>query len=163
MYDILSRLGTPGTTSYVELEGEGHFFEGVLTTPALISFYRNALGHVCLPALPETFSIVLANPSEMGSRGGLKVDFTIIPDQLGFIDIEKYPSRWELRTTNISCFHFLRNEFSKELPCKFMVDGQDLELSSKHDQNAAYFIIDSTGLWKVGACNSSEWIWIDVT
>ncbi len=103
---LISQTG--GSSKYVELPGLGHWFDGVMTTSPLRDFYEYYLdGEQSLPELPMQFSIVIANPGDMGSRGGIVVDQLMSPDQYGRIHVERTPSStiWILKTSNVLCFH----------------------------------------------------------
>lgn len=129
---------TGGLSQYVELQGAGHWFDGVMTTWPLRDFYKYHLDkHRNLPALPMRFSIVVANPGEMGSRGGIVVDQLVAPEKYGRIQVERVPSRriWILHTWNILHFHLshlspadMRLQID-ESPELFVVDrGREKEL-----------------------------------
>lgn len=47
--------------------------------PAFLNFYVNK--HPEIPLLPREFSIVVANPADMGSRGGVFVEQLEVYDQ----------------------------------------------------------------------------------
>ncbi|KAL1306419.1 hypothetical protein AAFC00_005122 [Neodothiora populina] len=61
-------------SSYVELEDKNHWFDGIMTTEPLRAFYEQELGSASSTVIPpSSFSFVVANPANMGSRHGLRV------------------------------------------------------------------------------------------
>lgn len=75
MNQLIIQSNKEAPPTYVELEGKGHWFDGVMTTLQLRDFYAHILDLEALrPALPQSFSVVVSNPADMGSRGGLVVD-----------------------------------------------------------------------------------------
>ena len=149
MNQLISQVNTDSDHQYVELEGKDHWFDGIMTTAPLLEFYdilgREADG----PRLPQEFTIVVANPADMGARGGLIVDQLISPDQLGTINVERHPTSksWVLITSNILRFHFIPNQSSDIQPNKLTVDHCPLELpSGKFDW---WLVRSGQGLWHV--------------
>ncbi|KAF2462360.1 hypothetical protein BDY21DRAFT_12635 [Lineolata rhizophorae] len=104
MRKILSE--TEANSTYVELSGQGHWFDGVMTTDPLRQFYKDQLrNHESRPPLRE-FSIVVGSPGNMGSKGGVTVEQLDNPGQYGRIDIKiSQPSSdwclYEMNTSNV--------------------------------------------------------------
>ncbi|MCJ1244305.1 hypothetical protein MMC30_001503, partial [Trapelia coarctata] len=118
---------------FVELAGEGHWFDGIMTTEPLRDFYRNISKNDAVEtALPNTFSIVVPNSGDMGSRGGILVDQLISPDQLGKITVirSSNASKWTLRTSNIHRLHFSQTRRSSKLPEYVEIDDCFLDIRS---------------------------------
>ena len=151
MNQLISQMNTNSDHQYVELEGKDHWFDGVMTTAPLLEFYdiigREADG----PRLPQAFTIVIANPADMGARGGLIVDQLINPDQLGTINVERHPTSksWVLRTSNILRFHFIPTQNSDIEPHKLMVDQCPLELPTGRERSDWWLVRFEQGLWHV--------------
>ena len=144
---------------YVELAGEGHWFDGVMTTPALRDFYADILGtKKSRRLLPQDFSITIANPASTGSRGGLVVDQLMTPDQPGKIAVEISPSlqSWSLSTRNIRRFHFIPSR-SATSPSELNVDGDLLTLPGPDRLNACWLVRSPNGYWQVTACYFPVW------
>ena len=151
MNQLISQMNTDSDHQYVELEGKGHWFDGVMTTAPLLKFYdilgREADG----PRLPQEFTIVIANPAEMGARGGLIVDQLINPDQLGTINVERHPTSksWVLTTSNILRFHFIPTHDSDLEPHKLVVDQCPLELPTGRETFDWWLVRFEQALWHV--------------
>lgn len=80
MHQLIEEAG--GSSQYSEISGKGHWWEGVMTEGLLPEFLSLALNeHSEIPALPKKFSIVVANPANMASRGGIIVDQLEEPDR----------------------------------------------------------------------------------
>jgi predicted esterase len=102
-------LEAGANSTYVEIPGKPHYWNGVYTTEPLRDFYQKHLAEFDETgdawALRE-FSIVTANPGDTGSKQGVKILQLTTPGQLGRIDILFNPSTLEcvLRTFNIKQF-----------------------------------------------------------
>ena len=149
MYQLLSQNGQSATVEYSELQGKGHWFEGVLTTPALTLFYRSILAKPVQPLLPAKFSLVVSNPAETGSRGGLLVQYLTSPDQLGSIEVTRRPEMWELHTSNIHCFSFDASLHLGTVPQIIQVDDQQFDIPVLRGSSRT-FLFDAECVWRVG-------------
>ena len=147
MYQLLSQNGHSGLLNYSELEGKGHWFDEVFTTPRLIQFYRTILQNSAFPSLPAQFSLVVSNPAEMGARGGILTQHLKSSDSLGTIDITRKPTCWELRTSNISRFRLVRGPNTGETPSSVQVDDQSFDLSEIPASCRAFYL-DACGQWQ---------------
>ena len=139
-------------SQYTELDGKGHWFEGIMTTQPLLKFYDSILNDSARrSSAPDHFQIVVANPGDTGSRGGVIVDQLINPGQLGRIEVEKDASikTWFFKTSNVYRFSILYQEQGFQLPDKVTVDGQLLELSSRGALRSPSFFKSAEGLWSV--------------
>jgi hypothetical protein len=92
MHQLLPESG-PNST-YNEVPDQSHWWNGVLTTPALADFYETQLqkyldGEVAKSAdeMPEQWELVTANPAETGSKHGVKILLLEKPGQLGRVSI----------------------------------------------------------------------------
>lgn len=146
------------SSKYTELPGRGHWFDTVMTTASLREFYDQILSRQTTPSLPQAFTMTVANPASMTSRGGIVVDQLISPNQLGRIQIERDDavSRWTLKTSNILRFHFKPLSLNSLLPHLAIVDGCSVRLppSSKlEDRNSKledqWLVRSVEGAWEV--------------
>ena len=143
---------------YIELPGKGHWYEGVMTTPALIDFYNGCLaGEAHKPALPQDFQIVVARPAGMTFRGGLQVDHLMNSDQLGKVVIkwDATLTGYHFKTSNIECMHFAMDSVLLQRSTQFMLDEQLFNLSEgwvervRASKKDIYFKYKN-GSWQVG-------------
>lgn len=149
MSQLITQSNNTASAAYVELKDRGHWFDGVMSTLPLREFYAAILNPQAeLPALPECFSIVVANPADMSSRGGLIVDQLHLPDQLGKIDVSRNTSTWTMTTSNISRFHF-ESSTSFALPLKIIVDQNRLEMSRAEEISNGWVVRSLSGHWQV--------------
>jgi hypothetical protein len=150
MNQLVSQSAKDTSHDYSELEGRGHWYDGVMTSLPLRKFYANLLGVGGEPKLPQTFSIVVSNPADMGPRGGLVVDQMITPDQLGKIDIAMNPTTatWVLRTSNIRRFHFSSAGYNP-LPHELIIDETQLELPLEKVESGCWLLRSRIGIWQV--------------
>ncbi len=145
MHQLISEAG--GSSGYIELPGLGHWFDGVMTTEPLREFYRHHLGKdPNLPEAPRCFSIVVANPGDMGSRGGIVIDQLITPHDYGRIEVQMDSSsrKWILKTRNIFRFHF---------------SSHHAELNLQIDTNPAPFRLHQSGNGKTSLRLSGDGSW----
>ena len=151
MNQLISQTNTNSDHHYVELKGEGHWIDGIMTTAPLLEFYDILGREVDGPRLPQEFTIVIANPADMGARGGLIVDQLHNPDQLGRINVERHPTSksWILRTSNILRFHFISTQKSDIEPHKLIVDQCSLELPTGREKFDCWLVRLERGLWQV--------------
>ena len=151
MNQLISQTNTNSDHQYVELKGKGHWFDGIMTTAPLLEFYDIIGREVDGPRLPQEFTIVIANPADMGARGGLIVDQLHNPDQLGTINVERHPTSksWILRTSNILRFHFISTQKSDIEPHKLIVDQCPLELPTGREKFDWWLVRFEQGLWHV--------------
>ena len=79
-------------SSYFEVPGKPHYWDGVLVTPPLKEFFEKQLalniesendGGLHL----EDFHLVIADPGDMGSRHGVKVLEALVPGRLAVIEL----------------------------------------------------------------------------
>lgn len=133
------------TSEYVEVEGENHWFDGIMTTDQLSSFYKQQLdGTKSQVNTPGRFSLTVANPADTGSKHGVKVLQLDRPGQIGQVDISLSPSACNIRTSNI-----LSLELSSIYPHnhKIVVDAHPIDLSLSTESIALWK--DSDGTWSV--------------
>lgn len=137
---------------FVELDGKGHWFEGVMTTPPLLQFYQRLLaGRLNKTDVPSAFSVVIADPAGMGSKHGLLVDQKICPDQLGRMDvsIDKMGEIWRIQTSNVLRFHVWNGRPEGAARKIVVVDGHTISLPPGNNDNAFTFDLSNDGCWNV--------------
>lgn len=140
------------SSTYSELQGKGHWFNKVMTTPALIKFYEQTLSkEQKKSSLPLNFTIIASNPASMGSRGGIILDQLISPDQLGRILVERdhRTISWTLKTSNILRFHISTHDLKGALPQLVTIDGYPLNLLSSSTGAGQSFLRSIDGSWQV--------------
>ncbi|KAL9078478.1 MAG: hypothetical protein Q9157_002599 [Trypethelium eluteriae] len=102
-----------GRSSYFELPGETHWFDGIMTTEPMRNFYKANLptpgerlesSRLDQQSQSEKFSLVVANPADTGSKNGIIVLQLESPDQYGRIDVDFDGSRCLIATSNILSF-----------------------------------------------------------
>lgn len=151
MNQLISQMNKDSPHSYIELKGKNHWFDGVMTTAPLLGFYDILGQEADWAKVPQEFTLIIANPAEMGERGGLLVDQFISPDQLGKIEVERCPTSmtWVLRTSNILRFHFIATEKSDIVPHKLVIDQSSLELPPGKEKFDCWLVWSKEGFWHV--------------
>ena len=142
-----------GSSRYVELEGKGHWFDGVMTSDSLQDFYDDVLRRKASTAiLPDIFDFVVPNSGDLGSKGGIHVDQLISPGRLGYIKVSRIEgdSKWELTTSNIHLFHFSSLESKQNWPKYVTIDSQvPISVKARTEQESQYFVRSENGEWMV--------------
>lgn len=160
LYELSSQSDQNESHNYVELEGKGHWHDGVMTTSPLRAFYDRCLaGEARKPGLPRKFQITVANPCDMGSRGGIQVDQLLTPDQLARIDVtwEAASSSLYLETSNVRRFHFLADCHFVKKGFRLVVDGQNTRDSQQTNSNrnmnshVTWLYSEEDGSWEVSS------------
>lgn len=150
---------TESRSNYTELSGKGHWFDGVMITPALRRIYDkiSTADDREQSVLPQSFRTVFPNSGDMGSRGGIFVDQLQSPDALGSIEVKRIgdDKSWVLRTSNILRFHFSTSHYQGKIPMRIVVDGKELEVHISHGRSF-WYIKDLEGCWKVSCAASSS-------
>ncbi|KAI9840506.1 MAG: hypothetical protein M1837_001566 [Sclerophora amabilis] len=150
MHELIFQTGWH--SEYSEIQGAGHWFDGVMTTDRLTAFYKEHVDQVAtLPKTPDRFTIVVANPGMMGSKGGIVVDQLLSPDQYGRIEVVVHaaPSVWELRTSNIRRFHLEDSHPSQGRGSSLLIDGERAALQIEaFDHGNSWFVQSDDGFWE---------------
>lgn len=137
---------------YAELEGKGHWFDGVMTTPFLLQFYQNVLGgQLSKVEDPLAFSIVVGDPAGMGSKHGIQVEQKVHPDQLGRIDavFDRSIPTWNLKTSNILRFHVDKAITEDAVLRGMVVDGHIVTVPSLNGKAGFDCVRQEDGSWDV--------------
>lgn len=144
----------PAEMAYVELPGEGHWFEGVMTTENLQNFYRAALNTKTLQnELPIDFVLVVADSDDFSTRGGLGIDQVVSPARLARISVHRNLSQasWHLRTSNVHRFHIDSSAILVPRPHHLILDGEkEITLDSS---GYAMFVRTEDDSWNVNDIN----------
>ncbi|KAK4631568.1 hypothetical protein CLAFUR4_03715 [Fulvia fulva] len=159
---MAQRIQQAGADStYVEIPGQPHYWEGVLTTPPLKEFYEQQLAlsngkTTGVPLNLRDFTLTVANPGDTGSKNGVKVLQLAVPGRYGSIDVVFDPlaAACVLTTTGIKMF-FLPSYFRD---CSSVIlDGQklDLPIQSIEDKVEGTTLTFSAGQWRTDSHTDS--------
>ena len=106
MHQMIGQAGWK--TNYSELAGKGHWWEGVMTTPGLVEFYKHHLNNPKLPSHDQldNFEIVVADPFSTFYKFGVRVLYLQEPGQLGRmrVRLNKKTNTWRFEPENIMMF-----------------------------------------------------------
>ena len=94
-----------------EVPGGGHWFDGIMTEGEVGNFLRN-MSAINPFIRPLTKRFVVANPREMGQRGGIKVE------QL--ISWQRYSHPWTWSHGSLGEVEVQREEFQSPIPFEVM-------------------------------------------
>lgn len=118
---------TGWSSNYSEVAGQPHWWETIMTTDVLSQFYRDQLATVDIPRKTlKVFELVVANPGDTGSKGGIKVLYLINPAELGRIVASQSETTrsWSLETSNIMAIELDDSFLEKPL----VLNGVKVEL-----------------------------------
>ena len=121
-----------------------------MTTPPLLRFYEtvlNATGDI--GAQLQDSSMVVADPASMGSKKAIRVDQKSNPGQLGKLQFRTNQTIWDVRTSNISRFHF-DGGLLNAMPDHLCIDGTEVSLPAEGKLAEWGFSRSSDGWWVVG-------------
>ncbi|KAL1587647.1 hypothetical protein WHR41_03449 [Cladosporium halotolerans] len=110
MHQLLDQSDAHST--YFEMEGKPHYWDGVMTTPHLAEFFQAQLNASEKKrggsSKSSNFTIVSADPGDTGSKNGVKILGLITPGQLGRVD-------FTLQSQGTTCSLFTSNVRSLQL------------------------------------------------
>jgi hypothetical protein len=152
MYQLIRESG--GHSTYIELPGRGHWFEGVLTTEPLIEFYHLHASRSWpdTNTLPVEFSFVVPASADMGSKGGIFVDQLQSPDRYGNIHVvrdEEYVV-WKMKTRNIRRLHLVPLAMKAVYPMQIILDDSPEPFVILPDEAETTWLVRSDlGQWEM--------------
>ena len=149
MYQLLSQIDS-SAVRYVELEGKNHWYDGVMSTPALIEFYRNISAQDARrPRLPTMFSLVVPCTGIMEhSRGGLFVEQLASPDNRGRVDVVRRvdSGHWQITTSNVRRIRLSVDSLRGFGAIMLLIDGTKFDLGGLQ-QADVHWIERQRGQW----------------
>lgn len=151
MHELLGQAGWP--SEYEELPGRGHWYEGVMTTKYLTSFYRAMVDPSrVVKEFPQTFAITVPASGTLGSKAGIQVDQLQTPDVNGKFCVTRSldGKTWHITTRNIRRFHLSPTCSRVELPDAIVLDDWNRAFDVSSAQSAqTWFIRDDKGKWEI--------------
>lgn len=146
---LAQQLFQEGTSSsYYELPGQGHWFDVVMTTDQLKTFYREQTsGNKTTRRDLAYFEIVVADPGDMGSKEGLQVLHLEDPGQYGRVRVSRNTTlqSYDIQTSNILSFRLQGRYFEGK---SVIVDGQPVRASNS--TGTVQLSRAAENSWKVG-------------
>ncbi|KAH6642774.1 hypothetical protein C7974DRAFT_108337 [Boeremia exigua] len=136
-------------TSYNEVPDHSHWWDGVMVTPELIAFYHNQTrNEEELPRKLEEFSIVVGDPGDTSSKGGVKVTHLEDPGQYGRVHVQGRT----VKTSNVLTIEF-GPPFWKD---HVMIDGQSLDMTSvAADTDASVSVRLANNVWSIETASAA--------
>ncbi|KIW68136.1 hypothetical protein PV04_04103 [Phialophora macrospora] len=148
MNTLLAQTGQ--FAQYLEILDVGHWFDGTMTTEPMINFYQH---HLSLSrsnvTAPSSFTFVVANSHDMGSKYGIVIDQLSMPERLGkvavSVSVNSSHLYWHLRTENIHRFHLDSSVQLTNAPNKILID--DLSRPFEIGMEETSFVRDDAHVW----------------
>lgn len=151
MYNLVHQSGSNST--YVELPGRPHWWEGVLTTPPLEQFYRQHLAtngtSLSSSRTLGNFSVITANPGDTGSKNGLRIRALTTPGQLGRVHVAMRDGQamsCHIRTENVDSFE-LGGAMLRE--CREIFVDANIIDSDTIENDASILVRAVSGAWTI--------------
>lgn len=140
---------TGSDSNYNEVPGQNHWWETVMTTKELVQFYyAQTSNDIVLPRKLQNFTIVVGDPGDMRSKGGLKVLQLHDPGQYGKVEVKGH----NIRTMNV-----LSLEFEPPLWADLVtIDGQDFNLIQAKSQSGDPVKISNVGTSRASFAEDSN-------
>lgn len=138
-------------SAYAELPNRYHYFDGVMTTPALRQFYRAEInGPVNNTHFPKEFSIVVGTPGDMGAKGGIKVLQLEVPGRYGRMDVavkqlNAETCMYEVKTTNVLSFRLTYGACGAK---SIVVDGTKYAMNEAASESRVFW--KAKNRWQFG-------------
>jgi predicted esterase len=148
MNSLLASTGQQA--EYSEIAGAGHWFDGIMTTKPMMDFYiQHLVANGKNISTPDSFTFVVPNSHDMGSKFGIVVDQLSTPDRLGRLLVTAEPhdshTRWHIRTENIHRFH-LDPSVSLTNACDDLIID-DLPHSIEARKGSTSLVKGASGIW----------------
>ncbi|KAF2269009.1 hypothetical protein CC78DRAFT_540444 [Lojkania enalia] len=147
---VLFQAGT--NSNYYELPGQNHWFDTVMTTDHLKDFYRaQTTSTDQIPRRLQNFSFVVADPGDMGPKGGLRVTHLEDPGRYGRVQVIGHV----VQTSNVQSLE-LETQFG--LTNTITIDEQDVEMSQANTSggSSSITLLKTEGVWKVRSANQER-------
>jgi hypothetical protein len=144
---LSQQLFQTGTnSSYYEFPGENHWWDTVMTTDPMKRFYREqTASNASIPRALDEFSMVVGDPGDTGSKGGIRVLNLDDPGQFGRFTVKGH----SITTSNVGSLELDPRTFGF---ATITIDGKELEPSSQPDGRPVA-LVRSTGVWEVSLCS----------
>ncbi|KIV86083.1 hypothetical protein PV11_01720 [Exophiala sideris] len=150
MNTLLAQAGS--SANYSEMPGKGHWFTGTMTTSTMVDFYMSHLQPAINDTLssPASFSFVVPNSDDFGSRFGIIVHQLTSPDRLGHVQVSINESkpiiRWHVKTQNIHRFQ-LDPTVAQHSPAELILDDTPHIFDVGHISRANTFVLTQSNVW----------------
>ena len=144
MHQISSQNDAEST--YHEMRGKPHYWDGVFTTGPLSDFYEKYLNQSPDAKPLRNFTLVTANPADTGSKSGFEIILLMTPGQLGSVEVMLggHQKSCSLHTSNV---RLLRIPAYVSHCGSLSVDGTLIKLSDESGNIVAKR--DTDGSWEV--------------
>jgi predicted esterase len=108
-------------SSYNEVPGHNHWWDGVMTTPELVDFYyAQTRSEDVLPRKLKDFTMVVGSPGDTGSKSGIKVLQLQDPGRYGRVEVKGHI----IKTSNIMSLEFDPSMWKETV----VINGAEVEL-----------------------------------
>lgn len=144
---LAQQLYLSGTnSSYNEVPGQNHWWDTVMTTPQLVDFYyTQTANNSTLPRRLDEFDLVVGDPGDTESKGGLRVLSLEDPGQYGRLHAKGHT----ITTSNILSLSFDPTLFGAQ---SLTVDGSNVVIGdiAKENGSSNYVTIQKqNGEWQI--------------
>ncbi|PVH94719.1 hypothetical protein DM02DRAFT_645769 [Periconia macrospinosa] len=147
---LAQQLYLSGTnSSYNEVAGQNHWWDTVLTTPQLVDFYyAQTKNNATFPRRLDEFEVVVGDPGDTGSKGGLQVLSLEDPGQYGRLYVEGHT----ITTSNVLSLSFDPTVYEAQ---SLTIDGSNIA-SEESNGNSPVTVHKQDGGWQVLSLQSTN-------
>jgi hypothetical protein len=149
MHQLISETGWH--SNFSEFTGQGHWWDGVMTTPGLVEFYETHLNDPKPPRLDSinSFEITVSNPADMTGMFGIRVLYLEEPGQLGRLRVTRDEARdaWIFQPENVMAFEISDDSIESLV----IDDGSPLAFEGLNRNTYRVF-------WRARNSDGSTWI-----
>ncbi|KAF2688755.1 alpha/beta-hydrolase [Lentithecium fluviatile CBS 122367] len=151
---LAQQLFLSGTdSSYNEVPGQNHWWDTVMTTPELVDFYyTQTKSNETIPRKLDEFELVVGDPGDMGSKGGIKVLLLEDPGQYGRVHAKGHT----ITTSNVLSLEFDPIIFQSQV---LSIDDSSVILGHglrKREHTGSVTFSKSEGKWSPGPLATAE-------
>ena len=146
MWRQLLQTGSNAVLS--ELAGIGHWFDEVMTTPALVAFYSEHLQPGGRPRQPlNCFVVLSANPGDTGPKAGIRITHLKRPEIIGRIEVDRQSDagQWTLKTHNVEEFELVPAYLSGRC---IIIDNEEICDNSQADSRRILYSLANSENWQ---------------
>jgi predicted esterase len=146
MHQLLPQSESGST--YQEMEGKPHYWDGVMTTRPLSDFIEQHLAQSAeqdgnIAKIRRPFTVTTMNPADTGSFHGIRILGLAIPGQLGKVEILlEGPHRYTLYTSNVRVLEVSTHAFGGDT---VFIDDEIMDLNKEDDTTVIE--LSSEGTW----------------
>ncbi|KAM0713690.1 hypothetical protein Q7P37_010652 [Cladosporium fusiforme] len=152
MHQLLPQSGADST--YFEMEGKPHYWDGVMTTNPLTQFFKYVLARQTESSDKSSrignFTVTSANPGDTGPKNGIQILGLTVPGRLGSVEalFGEHSMGCSLQTSNVRDIFLSAQYFHCD---RMVIDGDLIKMRSSDDTSGMTVRRLSNEQWEIVA------------